>query len=328
MRWLQAASRILSREQTCIRVVVAQAKGSVPREVGACMVVGNATAWGTIGGGALEFSSLQVARDLLQQGAAAARFTVTPLGPNLGQCCGGRVSLCFQPLRRTDVETIQDGMGRAGQHVLLTREAAADGIYSVAAMDGLEEQGMSPLAIRRLQIGQKAELLKTGAGRLFVEPLLSDAPQLFLFGAGHVGKEIVHILGRHDLDIHWIDERAVEFPATVPENAHPMEVSDPVAQVAAAPEGADFLVMTHDHALDLALCDAILRKGDFRFLGLIGSSTKLARFRSRLQKFGHDPGEIARITCPIGIAELSDKRPEVIAVSVAAQLLALPGAAK
>lgn len=78
--------------------------------------------------------------------------------------------------------------------------------------------------------------------------------------------------------------------------------------------------MTHDHSLDLALCNAILRKRDFRFLGLIGSDTKFARFKRRLQDIGHDPDEIARITCPIGIPGIFGKRPEVIAASVAAQL--------
>jgi xanthine dehydrogenase accessory factor len=87
-----------------------------------------------------------------------------------------------------------------------------------------------------------------------------------------------------------------------------------------------FLVLTHSHQLDLEICDRVLRRGDFAFLGLIGSATKKARFLRSLKERGHDAAELERLVCPIGLAQIPGKQPMAIAVSTAAQLLALPAA--
>jgi len=321
MRWVQVVSEILSAEPACVRVVVAEIRGSAPREVGASMVIGAASAGGTIGGGMLEFVSLQNARKMLQHPSCAVRFETVPLGPNLGQCCGGQVTLCYQRLGRTEMEAISAAAGGAGKQMLLTGDGpAADGL-KIVPLAQLREFGVPEFAVKRLH--GTAMLNRTKNGRLFAEPLQSDRSRLFLFGAGHVGKELVHVLSRHELDVHWFDQRAGQFPEHIPANTHRLCVGDPVVHVSLAPQGTDFLVVTHDHALDLALCDAILRKGGFRFLGLIGSATKHARFLKRLREAGHGAAELARITCPIGLPGLASKKPEVIAVSIAAQLLSL-----
>lgn len=321
MRWIPNASEILLSEPRCVRVVVAETKGSAPREAGASILVGKTVSSGTIGGGVLEFQALEKARHMLSTEAPAPVFEVIPLGPNLGQCCGGQVRLCYQPLSRSDIEALSNP--DAEQHHFVTRDRMSPNPYGMVAADDLGELGIPKLAAMRLATGKRPELLKTGDGLILVEPPLPRRRQLCLFGAGHVGKEIVHVLGRQDMDVAWIDQRPQEFPQGVPGNTRLVYLADPVAHVAEAPVGADYLVLTHDHPLDLALCDAILRRGDFRFLGLIGSDTKIARFRKRLAEAGHDTASIARITCPIGLPDIQSKRPELIAVAVAAQLLSL-----
>ncbi len=93
------------------------------------------------------------------------------------------------------------------------------------------------------------------------------------------------------------------------------------AEVGAAPPGAFYLVLTHQHELDLRISEAILRRGDFGYLGLIGSKTKRQRFIHRLEQRGVPAAAIARMTCPIGIEGIGGKQPEVLALAVVAQLL-------
>jgi xanthine dehydrogenase accessory factor len=168
-----------------------------------------------------------------------------------------------------------------------------------------------------------------GEVNILLEPL-PVVPAVAIFGVGHVGWELARILARHDLDLHLIDSRPEQL---APERLAVLD--DAVARVCAhavpvlpeivlgeLPPGTHVLIMTHDHAEDAALCDAVLRHGEFGSIGLIGSAGKWARFRRRLMDEGGHSGEtVDRIRTPIGLAELAGKEPAVIAVSVAADLL-------
>jgi xanthine dehydrogenase accessory factor len=145
---------------------------------------------------------------------------------------------------------------------------------------------------------------------------------LQLYGAGHVGRAIVRLLAGIPCRVQWIDEREGEFPAApLPAHIERVCVAAVEAEVEAAPPGACYLVMTHSHELDLRITQAILQRGDFGYLGLIGSRSKRAQFERRLRERGHGDAMLARITCPVGLAGIEGKEPEVIAVAVAAQLL-------
>jgi len=249
----------LSAGKPAMEVQVLEARGSVPREVGTRMLVAADAVAGTVGGGHLELQAIARARELLAAGVTDPRDHHYPLGPALGQCCGGALTLRTQRLSEA----------------------------SVAAW--------------------------------------SADPPLFtlqLYGAGHVGRAIVRLLEGLNCRVQWIDEREAEFPDSG-SAAHIERVCvEPVeAEVALAPPGAFYLVLTHSHDLDQRIAEAILRRGDFGYLGLIGSATKRARFLRRFEDRGIGADVLARITCPIGIAGISGKEPEVIAVAVAAQLL-------
>jgi xanthine dehydrogenase accessory factor len=149
---------------------------------------------------------------------------------------------------------------------------------------------------------------------------------LQLHGAGHVGRAIAALLATLDVRVDWIDERESEFPTrwrSVEWPAHVIQRSSPSpeGEVRDAPPGASYLVLTHSHELDLRICEAVLKRGDFGFLGLIGSRSKRERFIRRLEAKGLPPDAVARITCPIGIDGIAGKQPELIAVSVVAQLM-------
>ena len=153
---------------------------------------------------------------------------------------------------------------------------------------------------------------------------------LQLYGAGHVGRALVRALRPLPCQIDWIDEREQEFPpeAFAPETStewpstlQALAVDTPEAEIATAPPGAFYLVMTHSHALDFRLGETILRRPDIGWFGLIGSATKRARFLRRWRERGVPDQALERVTCPIGIPGISGKTPEIIAASVAAQLL-------
>lgn len=244
--WIAALAECDRLGHPAILVTLLDAAGSTPRAAGTKMLVTADGLAGTIGGGALEFTAIETARALLDSGVTELRTETYPLGPRLGQCCGGRVSLLFEPVRPP-----------------------------------------------RLRIG--------------------------LFGAGHVAKALVTLLGTLPARVAWIDNRPDLFPATVPANVAARVVEAP--ETLLMPGFSHVLIMTHDHALDYRLAAAALRLADRPFVGVIGSQTKRARFASRLTAAGLDA---TRLVCPIGLPGLTGKHPGEIAVAVAAQILAAP----
>ena len=173
----------------------------------------------------------------------------------------------------------------------------------------------------------KFESISAADAPALKQRLLANGQPLALFGGGHVGRALVNVLSTLPYNVQWIDSRDEIFPAQLPPNVV-CEHSDPVhAAVADLPSGASVLVMSFSHAEDLDVVAACLKRqrmhGDLKFVGLIGSKTKWATFQHRLEAKGFTAEELAFITCPIGVSGITGKEPEVIAVSVAAQLLQL-----
>ena len=240
------------------------------------------------------------------------------LGPSLGQCCGGAVVLAFERLDVADLGWISSLAKRvaAGQS---TVRSVSFGPAPDAVMLSEPEPGVESADC----------LLWDGAGFEESSSLLTEtiAPRDFavvLFGAGHVGAALVRVLGTLQCHVRWVDERDAQFPppellqasnVTIDPNDAPDEAIDQ-----AAPQ-TYFIVMTHNHTLDLELAERILRRGDFAFFGMIGSHSKRKQFEHRLAARGIDPAQIARMKCPLGVDGIDDKSPEIIAISAAAQVL-------
>ena len=266
----ERASAWLGEGRSAVVVEVLRTQGSAPRGAGTRMLVTADETSGTIGGGHIELKAIAAARALLAGAAQVAKEQHFALGPSLGQCCGGSMTLAFAPL-----------------------DAAA-----------LARWPQTP-------------------------PLF----HLQLHGAGHVGRAVATLLATLDVEVDWFDERDEEFPATTdlgspwPARIRRVSVDTIEAEVRRASPGAFFLVLTHEHALDLRIVEAVLRRGDFAFCGLIGSRTKRARFEHRLEARGFDAATIARVVCPIGVAGVDGRAPEIIAAAVVAQLLVEHGRA-
>ena len=156
---------------------------------------------------------------------------------------------------------------------------------------------------------------------VIVERFRDPRRPLWLFGAGHVGRALMLALAPLPFDVTWIDEREGTFPAATPANVRPVRSADAAGELARAPDGAFVVVMTHSHALDLAIVHAALAAGRFGYVGLIGSAGKRARFVRRLREAGVAEARVATLVCPIGMPAIRSKHPAAIAAGVAAQLL-------
>jgi xanthine dehydrogenase accessory factor len=244
-----------SKPGICARVTITQTWGSTPREVGASMFVTRDGFHGSIGGGTLEWRAMAQAQKLLQKGEGRHVATFS-LGPDMGQCCGGRVELV------TEI-------------VPLASQVGASAVHS----------------------------------------------RLYLFGAGHVGRALVLALAPLPFEVMWIDERPSAFPSLMPGNVRAVQPASAPAQLLDAQPQSLVLVMTHSHALDLAIVDAALRNPNVNHVGLIGSGTKRARFERRLAESGVAADRIAALACPIGAGRLRSKHPAIIAASTVVQLL-------
>lgn len=248
--WTQIVSQLHTQNKRYVTVTVLGVRGSAPRDSGTKMVVTAERCYHSIGGGQLEFMAIQQARKLLDDAAHEQHLEHYPLGPKLGQCCGGSTVVLFEKF----------------------------------------------------------------------QPLCAE---VMLFGAGHVGQALCNILAELPVRLSWVDNRQEQFPEIINvDRIHTICSDTPVSQVATMPPDSYYLIMTHDHQLDFALCCELLKRDDARYIGLIGSKTKWARFERRLTQAGFSTEQINRIQCPVGLTAVPGKRPMEVAVSIAGALIA------
>jgi xanthine dehydrogenase accessory factor len=327
--WPAELGAILSEGQRAVRILLAKAEGSTPREPGAAMIVTAAATQGTIGGGRLEHEAIAAARRLLStsQPAWHREMRHVALGPALGQCCGGRTAILLEHFGAAEAATfaalaelplpfvVARQVGASLPLIgIIDRKAGPDVPLPVlrAARDMLSGTKPSAPAIVRLPGSLEPWL---------VEPAGRPRTRLYLYGAGHVGRAVVRALEPLPFDIVWADVDRRRFPDAVPGHVG-IAADTALARIAAAaPPTAFHLVMTFSHPLDLDICHAILRRGDFQYLGLIGSDTKAMRFRRRLREAGISPSSVDRLVCPVGLPGVPGKEPAMIAAGIAADLL-------
>lgn len=301
MRVWGTIREMLAAGHGCAAVTVVSASGSVPREAGARMVVRDDGAFrGTIGGGALEWRAIADAQALAGHGDQVV-MRERALGPELGQCCGGRVRIAIESFTA----------GRMAEVSALAAREAAGPFVTEGRLTG---RGI----VRRI-VEQDAATIRLEGDRL-VETFGAPETQVVLFGAGHVGRALVLTLAPLDFPVTWVDPRPDAFPPAVPGRVARHVAADPAPILDAAPEGTIVLVMTHSHAFDLDIVAAALARRSIGYVGLIGSATKRARFVRRLREMGFDQANIARLSCPVGFRGITSKEPAAIALSIAVEL--------
>jgi xanthine dehydrogenase accessory factor len=310
--WTEAARVALAQGPVALVTILAT-EGSAPRGAGARMVVTAEALHGTIGGGALEWRVTEQARAILALPPRSWRVQDYPLGPLLGQCCGGRVRVLVE---RLDPDFRWIDSFDSGDEIIARLETDAITRTCLPGEGRGPVSGRSQLSpgLHRGSIGVRGPLPE--AGTQFLEPIETPGTPLILFGAGHVGRAIADRIPGLPLHLAWFDSReeAADYPGVMQAEEEAM-----VDCARAAPTDAAILIVTHDHALDYRLTAAAL-SGNARYVGLIGSTTKRARFLSRLSNEAIDA---SRLTCPIGLPGVTGKEPAVIAIAALAQILSL-----
>lgn len=252
----------LALQPEAILIEITGTQGSTPREAGTFMLASAKSIWGTIGGGQFEFIAIGNSRELLA-GTGGTDIMDIPLGPEIGQCCGGRTQLRFRHV--TD-----------------------------AVRDELEKK----------QQGEAERL-----------------PEVYVFGAGHVGRALAAALAPLPVSVTVIETRQDEL-ANLPASTKSRLLPMPEALVKDISAGAALVILTHDHALDFLIAREALARTDLAYTGMIGSATKRATFASWLSReAGGERPWLERLTLPIGGSKVKDKRPEVIAAMTTAEIL-------
>lgn len=251
----------LAEHSAVANVQLTQVRGSSPREEGTQMLVSLTATCGTIGGGQLEYMAIDEARAMLKRGAHDATMDI-PLGPEIGQCCGGRVEIHLTRMTDEDKKDLC---------LVLKREAQA-------------------------------------------------YPHVYILGAGHVGRALADFFEKLPVHTIVIDSRAEELShCNALVELRQSAISE--ADVRSAPKGSAFIILTHDHALDFLLAFEALSRKDAAYVGMIGSATKRASFNNWCRNECADvPND--QLICPMGAFGSGDKRPEVIAAFVAAEVIA------
>lgn len=251
----------LNRRPDSVLVEVTDVKGSAPRDAGAWMLVARDMIFRTIGGGQLEYMAIDHARKILAGGRDTPMDV--PLGPEIGQCCGGRVGLSFKRVNR-----------------------------------GLTDELVSK-----------------------VDAEIATRPHVYVFGAGHVGDALANALSFTPVRVVLVDTREAELMACDVPGVETCLSAMPEQVVRSAPPGSAFIVLTHDHALDFLIVTEALQRRDAVYVGMIGSKTKKATFKNWLKREMGSENLFENLVCPVGGAVVKDKRPEVIAALVAAEVL-------
>lgn len=189
------------------------------------------------------------------------------------------------------------------------------------AREMLQQRSLEPRT-EEFALGARLGQCCGGYATLLFEPLMQQQPEVQVYGAGHVGQALVNLLATLPCKITWIDSRAAQFRA-VPSGVTVRQVEDPIDCVKEASPDSYFIVMTHYHPLDFALSEAILRRGDFRYVGVIGSATKAQRFRYRLAGRGIPAVTLEKMRCPLGLPDVKGKLPAEMAVAVAGEIISV-----
>jgi xanthine dehydrogenase accessory factor len=333
IHWIEQLQTLRDEGHDGVLVTIASVRGSAPRELGARMIVTPQQTVGSIGGGRLEYECSRIAAGQLKDDAVPPRVRRRfPLGANLGQCCGGVVEIMFEKFGHSDWQWFE-----ALFRLYAAREAfvsattnermylvAADSVMASGNGDSADSASREIVAAARalLRDGKHAvQAVEVAGHKVLLETIADSDMHIAIFGAGHVGSACVAALSKLDCRIRWIDSRRNVFPDVLPSNVTCIESRDPALEAGAMPPGAFYLVMTHSHPLDYVICQHVLGRADFAYCGLIGSRSKRRRFEKLARDGGLAGALLERLTCPIGIAGISGKRPEEIAVAVSAELL-------
>ncbi|MGI4859482.1 MAG: xanthine dehydrogenase accessory protein XdhC [Janthinobacterium lividum] len=307
--WLSDLQQLLVHGDDAVLVTLAATDGNAARETGVKMIVARDRAFHTIGGGPLEWRAIEIGRVLLRDTSPGVARHLERIAPE--EPYGGVTTLAFERLTIADLGWVS-ALGKRFS-------AGEASVRTVSFADA------SPVLLSDAEPASAPDCLLWDAGPLLSETIVLAPFPVLLFGAGHVGAALVRLLATLPCQVRWIDDRPAQLATRIgdglPANVVADVCDDPPACVASAPPQSSFVIATYSDALDQVLAERVLRRGDQAYLGVIGSHAKRHAMEHLFAARGIDPLQVGRMHCPIGIDAVRGSAPEIIAVSVAAQLL-------
>lgn len=311
--------RELAAGRSCYLCSLVANEGSTPRGSGAHMVVGcEGLLGGTIGGGAMEYAAVNKARELLRQGRAASFVEHYDLTPSAGLACGGSCTVLFTLI---DAES----RGALEQGLLAENNGSTYWLQLSWADASLQSKAMEIIftaneAVKNLPSGKRQGNVRLAADTFYIEQFNYDGA-VYVFGAGHVARELVPLLSQLDFRCLVLDDRAEFAQKELFPTAYKVLQVDYTKLADSISVGSrDYaVVMTRGHQYD-AEAERYLLHTDAKYIGIMGSRHKAALAKAALLAEGYSQQQLARITTPIGI-DINSETPAEIAVSIAAQLI-------
>lgn len=325
----QSLHTALTQNQDAVLVTVVASSGSTPRGAGARMLITNdGPIAGTIGGGAVEYRSQQLAQTVLRQ--KSSRMEYFQLRKNqvedLGMICGGDVNIYFQYIPAGDArylsltEQILSLCAQGEQSWLITdiTRGHAGGLAVYGQKSGL--MGLKIPADVISGLGSKPTLAQSGQNLYYCEKLI-QAGIVYIFGGGHVAQALVPALSAVDFRCVVLEDREdfcqkERFPLA--ENTMLID-NNRVTDFITVRQDDYIVIMTRGHKDDTVIQAQILRT-PAHYIGVIGSARKTAGVFAILRDQGFTDQDLSRITTPIGL-DIRAETPAEIAVSITAQLI-------
>ena len=350
MTWLSSFKKAIALNNGCVLLTVIETKGSTPCSVGDKIIFSNKQlTFGSIGGGNLEFQALTLAQDLLDKDSNSTHLEKYPLGATLGQCCGGYVKVMFESFvnsstqlkkKNSWLETVSDLIEKQQDFVVATiidnqtdeRNSGKKFVYTTNSDKSPSSNNLtskiSAGAYNLLSTNDSPTIAQyQNSSESLIEVCYekvsnTELQSVAIFGAGHISRALMPILTKLPIRIYWIDDRAEQFEQYQGDTSQINIICDDfISGLEDLPDETYCLVITYSHQMDFDICEKIISRNNFSYLGMIGSRIKGNKFRDRLLQKGHPKETVEKFICPIGAKQKFLKSPTAIAVTIAMDLL-------
>ena len=349
MSWLKAVKQNHDQHNDYVIITVVETKGSTPCNNGDKLIYsGDDKFYGSIGGGNFEFKALQYAQKLLTQEHNEIKVVRYPLGASLGQCCGGYVKVMFESYLDISSEVGEQSWFKSSLHfnenksdyIVATVISNGTGgdlggykfVYSQdqtsdTDIDNLNDNILKEVVNKYFQtymfydsIG--STILSDEGDICYERFTYSELQPVAVFGAGHISKALMPILSKLPIKIYWVDDRVSQFDQYSGDTSEINIICDePSSVVLDLPKNIYCIVITYSHQLDFDICEQVLARDSYCYLGVIGSTIKGNKFRKRLLNKGFSEQTVGKLSCPIGVKHKLLKSPIAIAVSIASEMI-------
>ena len=349
MSWIGAISKHKHQKDDYVVITVVETNGSTPCNTGQKIVYsGGDNFYGSIGGGNFEYKALKNAQRMLSLDVNQVEVVRYPLGASLGQCCGGYVKVMFESelndagidqdqswikhvkdleeqgsdfIVCTEIGSINESR-RLGYKIVYTHDQTNDTSVDSSSSDKFNEiDDLFNLTGSDKEL-KKAAILMQEDSICYERFAYSEKQPVAVFGAGHISRALMPMLSKLPVKVYWIDDRKAELDKYEGDTSTINIVcDDPSVAVSDLPKNIYCMIITYSHQIDFDICEQVMLRDSFCYLGVIGSSIKGNKFKKRLLNKGLSENIVDKLRCPMGMKYKFIKSPIAISISIATDLI-------